>query len=214
MPDNHRSTYSNHGKSSMKSLRETARKSGLFNPPISIKELGKNLRLQPPFSLLDLVSRPAQIVYSTGSLISGDVSGWADLAILSDGHWSFRGHLHDNGTIFGDEYLFVMALQYADASGKVVAVQQKGTLGAVTGGSRDVDWQQDGHDPFISDNWDDIRRQGYRASLTAGIDSSQIWPVVMPIAFIAMAILGASTAEKTTWGQDEKGNPYVRFERK
>lgn len=196
----------------MNSLNTAARRAGFFNPPISLRELGKSLRLQPPISLRELINRPAQIVYSTGWLTAGDVSGWADIAILSNGYWSFRGHVHDNGTIFGDKYTLVIALQYADSSGKTVAVKQDGTLGAVTGRSRDGDWQQEGYDPFISNNWDNIRSLGYSASLRAETDSSQVWPFVMPILAIGMAILGATSSKKTTWGKDENNNPYVNFD--
>ena len=198
----------------MKSILEAARKSGFFQKPISIKELGLSLRLKTPFSLKELVNRPAQIIYRTGHFSSGDVSGWADLAIQSNGYWSFRGHLHDNGFFFGDEYTLIMTLEYIDTSKKMVAVKQKGTLGAVTGTSRDEDWLQAGHDQFVAENWDGIRSQGCSASLEAGADPAQIWPTVMPVVALAGLVLylfGGST--KSKWGTDERGNPYVEFSR-
>lgn len=186
----------------MKSLREASGKSGFVGPVISARGVAQSLQLASPISLRALMDKPVSVIFETGEISAGDVSGWAQLGLLSNGFWSFRGHLHDSGTIFGDKYALVVALNFVDSSGNALAVQQEGALGGgVTGGSRDVDWQQDGFDPVIAENWNRIRELGITARLEVGPDIGQIVAGIfagLATGLIAVGIIILATGGKGT----------------
>jgi hypothetical protein len=104
---------------------------------------------------------PEQITFKTGEAKAGDVKGWGEWTLFSNGRWMFRGHLHDSGTLVGDFYTFVMSLNYVvESSREIISVKQEGRLGAVVGGERNVDWSQQGKDAKIAADWSNIVAQG------------------------------------------------------
>jgi hypothetical protein len=177
----------------MQNLREVAQKFGLATTPISMRGLASQLGLSPPISLQNLVNHPATLTYKTGIMSAGDVSGSAELGISSSGHWSFRGRLDDKGTLVGDSYVLVIALNFVDTSGQIAVVKQEGSLGgSVFGESRNVTWQQDGYDPLIALNWNNIRDKGFTAKLEVGPDAAQIFQAVVTSIAIVIAVVAVA----------------------
>jgi hypothetical protein len=148
----------------MVSIRESIQKVQAIDEHsvVSLGELAQQIGLDSFMSLRELAKYldPEQITFKTGEAKAGDVKGWGEWTLFSNGYWMFRGHLHDSGTIVGDYYTLVMSLNYVEASGEIITVQQEGRLGAVVGGSRDVDWLQRGRDTRIAANWSNIVAQG------------------------------------------------------
>ncbi|CCI16437.1 hypothetical protein MICAE_870003 [Microcystis aeruginosa PCC 9806] len=198
----------------MKNMRDVARKSGFSDSVISIRELGRSLDMVPPISLTELSHRPAVIVYDTGFIIASTVSGRVQLAIVSDGEWSFRGELSDQATLVGDKFEMEMKLNFVDSKGNYKSVTQTGELGSqVVGDSRKFSWQQNGIDPFIRDNWDNIRANGYSGRLTVHDSPAQVFALVGLGIFVGMAVplVIAMASGKGHWerGDNENQIKYV-----
>jgi hypothetical protein len=203
----------------MKNMRDVARKSGFSDSVISIRELGRSLDMVPPISLTELSHRPAVIVYDTGFIIASTVSGRVQLAIVSDGEWSFRGELSDQATLVGDRFEMEMKLNFVDSKGNYKSVTQTGELGSqVVGPSRKFSWLKGGNDPFIRDNWDNIRANGYSGRLTVSDSGTQVFALVGLGIVVGMAVpLVISMASgKGHWerGDNDKEIRYVPHDEK
>jgi len=175
----------------MRSLRAAAQKAGLDQPPLSVRNMAKRFRLPEPLSLLRLLEElaPDRIVFETGHVEAGDVSGSARLGLLSTGWWSFKGHLKDSGDFFGDNYVFAAVLNHVDQSGKTLrGVKKEGTLD----GGDSEDFQVDGRDSWIAENWDAIKSKGFRWKLHADTHASagEVLEFVMGALFVG-AVVGA-----------------------
>jgi hypothetical protein len=166
----------------MLSLREAARATGFPDPIISVQHLTSPYFLGPSPSLRDLIADlvPEQVTFNTGEIKAGDVKGWGALTIFSNGQWLFRGHLHDSGTLLGDDYVFVIALNYVDASGQAIAVAQQGTLG-ISGTAQNADWEQQGSDPRIKTNWQNYASHGVTFRLRATTDLDALGKTLLEI---------------------------------
>jgi hypothetical protein len=167
------------------------------------------------------------LVFDTGPMRADYVTGWAQLAITSNGFWSFRGHVHDAAFI-GHNYAVGVAIDFRDASGKTIAVTQEGSLhGTLAVGDRVDDWQQNGSDTpdsFIVDNWDALRHVGIKWTLhvsTSAIDVVET--IVFPLTVVVIGaglILFASDPKTTcTWfpgpdpnNPDDPKRPILRCE--
>ncbi len=175
----------------LRSLRDATHKAGFTEPVISLQRLAPHYHLGPSLSLQDLMGDlvPEHVTFNTGEIKAGDVKGWAELTILSNGYWLFRGHLHDSGTFFGDHYLLAIALNYVDESRHIIAVQQQGKLG-VSGDSQRVDWEQQGREPKIKANWHHLVSHGMTPRLAVSPDISD-FTVVLANVLLGIATVGA-----------------------
>ena len=146
------------------------------------------------------------VVFDSGMLGPSTVSGQAQLALSSDGFWSFRGSVHESGAV-GHNYFFAFALNVTDSAGKTLAFVQQGSVsGTFDVGSRDDTWQQDGYDPFIVASWDTIRTSGYNARLHVSTDPLQAVEAVLAGLFTAAAAAGfAVFAANATCNWQAKG---------
>jgi hypothetical protein len=154
-----------------------------------------------PVSITRLRSLPPQtVVLDSGPLGPSTVSSSAQLAMNSDGYWSFRGNIHESGFI-GHDYAFAMTLDFLDASGKAVSFLQEGTVHGTTDpfGSRDDDWQQNGHSSLIADNWVIIKTKGIRSNLHVSTN-----PIQAVEAVFAPIVLALSAAGYTLFSPDAK----------
>jgi len=202
----------------MVSLREATQIAEFPDPVISLRRLAHPYGLGPSLSLQELIGEldPEQITFKTGEIKAGDVKGWGELTVLSNGYWIFRGHLHDSGTIVGDHYRFVMALKHVDDSGEALAVNQQGTLGAIVGGSRNADWEQKGRDPKLAAaNWHDIVSQGATYTLKVDPDLKKLAGVigefVLTLGAIGLYFLTAGNAKNCRREIDPvTGNEVIR----
>ncbi len=167
----------------MLSLREAARATGFTDPVISVQRLTSPYFLAPSPSLRDLIGDlvPDQVTFNTGEMEAGDVKGWAALTIFSNGHWLFRGHVHDSGTILGDDYVFVMTLNYVDESGKALAIAEQGTLKITSGAARNDDWSQQGAERRIKANWHNYASHGMTWRLRATTDLDALGKILLVI---------------------------------
>jgi hypothetical protein len=82
------------------------------------------------------------------------VGGYAHLTIRSDGTYSFSGHFHDSGAT---EYNMQLAWAVKDSINKVFTFEHQGHVsGTFEAGSRDDDWDNEGQNDAIRDNWANI----------------------------------------------------------
>lgn len=175
----------------MKSVRRVTDRLGVA--VISARALASEFRLAPPTSLLAILRRlelkldPETIVRNSGELGPSTTSGWAQLLFNSAGFWCYRGHMHESGFI-GHHYAFTAVIDFKDAFGRVIAFVQQGEIDGTVDpfGSRDSDWQQNGHDPFFSDNWDSLKHCKAKFELRVTTDPSE--------AIVAIAGIGLVTA--------------------
>ncbi len=169
----------------MLSLREAALQTGFPDPVISVQRLTSPYFLGPSPSLRDLIGDlvPEQVTFNTGEIKAGDVKGWGAWTIFSNGYWLFRGHLHDSGTLLGDDYVFVIALNYVDESGQAIAVAQQGTLG-ISGTAQNADWAHQGRDPRIKANWHNFASHGVTFRLRAETDLDALGKTLRDIGLV------------------------------
>jgi hypothetical protein len=182
----------------MKSLKQAIQKAepiiGRISFPVSLRKLAHRVQLSSlPTSLKTLIQtqpKPEHLILQSGELHADTVRGWVQLGISSDGFWSFRGHVHENGFV-GHNYAFTVALEFVDSSGNVPIFSQEGALGGAVNpfDSRDEDWQQDGQSAILNQNWETIRGQGIRSKLHVATDPFQVVAVVfMPLVIIAAGV--------------------------
>jgi hypothetical protein len=99
----------------------------------------------------DSISFHQQVLTPSGTALGG----WVEVALQSNGDWSFKGHMHDSGF---DSYSFRVVAVVDSGAGVPVAAQQSGSVvGTLGSGSRDFDWTQTGNNPLMSSSWDQVR---------------------------------------------------------
>jgi uncharacterized membrane protein len=82
------------------------------------------------------------------------VGGYSHLTIRKDGSYSFTGHFHDSG---GTEYNMALAWVVADSENRGYSFEHQGHVaGTFESGSRDDNWQVDGQNDAIAENWASI----------------------------------------------------------
>jgi hypothetical protein len=83
------------------------------------------------------------------------LGGWVEITLRADGSYVFRGHMHGSGF---DPYEFrVVAIVRSGSGAGMVAAQKSGEVGGtVGGGSRDVDWVEEGVNPNIAADWANV----------------------------------------------------------
>jgi hypothetical protein len=145
-----------------------------------------------------LTLRNEQMIYDTGTAHADTVHGWAQLAIQDDGNWSFRGHVHENGVI-GHDYAFAIGLNQLDDSGHVMAFIEEGKLGgtvAIGGPSRDDDWDRNGHDSRIAENWDGIKQKGVTGQFHVATDPFQAFEfaisALLAVRYVVLGVVAAA----------------------
>jgi hypothetical protein len=106
-------------------------------------------------------SFPNQLDFDWNPIVFGGgvpVGGYSHLTIRKDGTYTCSGHFHDSG---GTEYnmALVWALTYAE---NVITFQHSGHVsGTFESGSRDDNWNTDGQNDAIAQNWADIVARNY-----------------------------------------------------
>src|SRR5262249_37871282 len=107
----------------------------------------------------------------------GDVHYQGTLTIHSDGKWNWKAHLHDSGTLFGDNYFVSVWLKVPysseELSGEAHDLRPntlaRGALGAVFGGSRNADIDQSNeNDPYSGNGPNRWLQQHYIEAIDNG----------------------------------------------
>jgi hypothetical protein len=211
----------------MKSLKQTVQEAepivGRISSPINVRALANRFQLRlSPISLKTLVetpSKPEHLILESGELNADTVRGWAQLGISSDGFWSFRGHVHEDGFV-GHNYAFTVALEFIDLSGNVPIFSQEGGLGGTVDpfDSRDEDWQQDGQSSMFNQNWETIRSQGIRTNLHVATDPFQVvetvfLPLIAAVVAIGFILFASDSDTKCEWQPtpDNQGGAGVDY---
>jgi hypothetical protein len=166
-----------------------------------------------PLSMLRLMNDldPDAIMFHTGAIAAGDVSGSADLGLLSNGFWSFKGSLHDKGKLYGDNYSLGIALHHADKSGNTIGFQQKDHIDH----GDDDNFQQNGRSQWIEDNWAGLKKNdGWTWKLHSDphADSGEVWAIVVEAIFAVVAVVGVvlwlhgESQGTCEWATDDHGS--------
>jgi hypothetical protein len=202
----------------MKTLKEALAKSYWLklpaNQPISVRYVAEKALMKPPISLLGLIKRldPELVVFSSGKLEADTVTGEAHLAMNSAGFWSFKGYVDEHAAFIGHDWIFAFILMFKDPSGNNMSWKEEGTLWASVepGGPSRADWQQDGRDILIAENWDVIKKIQFHYELSVGLDLATFISNLFTLGIIAAVVwMIASPKTEASWGRDEKGNPRV-----
>jgi hypothetical protein len=177
----------------------------------STRDLALAMRMTVPISLIQLVGTldllpPATVIFDSGTLGPSTVTASAQVGIQGDGLASFRGHIHESGAI-GHNYLFAIALlDLQDSQGNTLVFAHEGKVnGQLNIGSSDDDWQTDGHNVLISDNWDIAKKSGFHAHLHVSTDPMQAIETIITGGFaavgvVAFALFASDPETKCTWG--------------
>jgi hypothetical protein len=121
--------------------------------PDSVCPTGAGHAAAGPFFVLphDL---PNQLDFGFNPIVFGTgipVGGFAHLTIHSDGTYNFTGHFHDSGA---DEFNTALAWVVKDFLSHGYSFAHSGHVaGTFESGSRNDDWNNDGQNDAIKDNW-------------------------------------------------------------
>jgi hypothetical protein len=166
----------------VRSLQALAASAGMRSRPISLTAmLGV---LATPVTFHSVITTPS------GTALGGTV----DLALFSDGRFTFKVHMHDSGY---DPYTFRVRCAARAPNGVTVVFQTSGHTDG-TGSNlfghvdRDFDYSEDSHNPMIQAYWLDIRQ----ASITVGKAYEDVG-ALHTIEDIAKDLLGFLVAEVT-----------------
>ena len=188
-----------------KSLQAAVTKAGA-GQPASAQLLAFEHGFKQPVSTAALIREleVEQVIFETGHMSAGDVSGTAKLAVLSNGWFSLKINLHDSGDFFGDN--FKVELRFG---GGGHSVHWSGHLDA----DANLDKQADGMDPAVASNWKAIKSSGFTWHLHAepAVGGDE-WAHIVALALgagglVIAAIMGGSSCN---WTQDARGNQIVR----
>jgi hypothetical protein len=171
--------------------------------PISVFALIRHL--DPEVIVLDQLLGPSTTTLST------------QLALMSNGFWSYRGSIHESGLV-GHNYSCTFALDVRDPLGKTIVFEHHGTIrGLVIPGDSDDSWQQDGHSPFIADTWDTVKLATGTAHLHVSTEPMDAFlvtsagAVALAVgAFVALTMSGSDV--KCHWS-NEIGGPRCEWGR-
>jgi len=202
----------------MKTLRTAAKKANLDQPTLSIQDLATTRKvLSQPVSVLRLLNhlQPEQVIWETGEVAVGDVSGWGQLAVLSSGWISWRGHLEDDGDFYGDDYAFAVVLKHPDGSGTGYGLKDEGHID----GGESTSFQVDAYDAWIEANWDAIKTKGYVWKLHAdpAVGPDEVLEFILKDLGVAVALVGivvvmfiaGSEGSGCEWAQPPEGQEGV-----
>ena len=189
----------------MNSLRAAALKHGAGTPPLKARAWAQGVGMSAPIHLRDLDNQldPEQVILDSGPIVFSDstpVSGEAQVGLLSNGFWSFRGHVHNSGFL-GFNYVCAAALDVKDPSGNPLAFANSGTIhGTADIGSRDDSWQQDGQNQVIADAWDRVKTSGLTARMHVSTDPIGVIETVLVGLFAgAVTLLTGSAVVNCQW---------------
>jgi hypothetical protein len=147
----------------------------------SVRAMAAAVGLATPFSLSVLIRRlqPEMVVLKSGPLGPSTVTASAELTLLSDGTWWFKGSIHNSGGL-GENYLYSIALDFSDASGNHLAFVNTGEVGGlVDARSRDDSWDQANFDQRIADQWDVIKNTGFNDLCHVSTDAISVLETVI-----------------------------------
>jgi len=126
-----------------------------------------NVTLGPAAGQLDVqgsVPLPDQLDFDWNPIVFGGgvpVGGYSHLTIRKDGTYAFSGYFHDSGAT---EYNMALVWAVKDSQNNVYTFEHKGHVsGTFESGSRDDDWETDGQNDAIAQNWASIVASDYAA---------------------------------------------------
>lgn len=186
----------------------------------SMRDLGRKLGLASPMSLRTLDDTlkglpPASVVFSSGSVEANFVHGWSQLGIQSDGLFSFRGHVHESG-VAGDNYFFMVALLDVknSAGNTLVFPQDDWVAGQLDFGPSDRDFQNDGFNQLLVDQWDTARNSQVQFRLHVSSNPLQVTETfALGLIVAAGVIFGGYGASRCNWhaGTGEQQGTFTCF---
>jgi hypothetical protein len=171
-----------------------------------IRDLAIKLGMPFPVSIRDLLGvlnklPPAVAVFSSDPIEANYVRGGAQLGIGSDGLYSFRGNLHENGEI-GDNYFVAVALlDVHDSSGKTFVAGHDGWLaGQLAFGDSDDSFQDDRFSQLLKDQWDAAKNSRVQFILHVSTNPLQLTETFVASLFVVVGVvLGGIFAGKADW---------------
>jgi hypothetical protein len=174
----------------------------------SIRDLALQLGMTVPISIRGLVVTlnrlpPAIVIFNSPEQGPSTVSGSAQLGLQSDGCASFFSHVRESGAI-GHNYFFSIALlDVVDAQGKMLVFVHEGTVHGILPGDRDDDKQTDGFNPFIADQWNNVKNSGFEAHLHVSTNPIQALESLV-VAFYAARIIALAAVGVAIFVSDPK----------
>jgi hypothetical protein len=183
----------------MKSLRETARKAGITDVPLSTHSLAQRSGLTAPVSLTALMgaleTSPATGGHIEEAKFSGNITtptgtalrGTVDLTLRSDGNYAAHFHMRATGV---PDYDYQVRAIFTAANGLAFALQQSGHVE----GSGFNPLGKPGHDdhdingwhPFIKQFWPDVKAG--HLNVTKEYSPTGVIGVVQDIASVVLEI--------------------------
>ncbi|MCM3906074.1 MAG: hypothetical protein ND866_30690 [Pyrinomonadaceae bacterium] len=102
-------------------------------------------------------------------------NGWAELTIVSNGSWEYKGSIRATGTLSYDVAI-ASAFDFKDSNGRGIAFAEEGDVEGtlVLGGNREHTWKKTGFDPFIRDNWDTLQSAGLKTVLKVDFGAGDV----------------------------------------
>lgn len=166
----------------MQSMRANASRLRFHLEPLSLLELSSGFQCAP--SLTAVCAIPERVVVRNSfDGDNTDVEGTYTLVLESDGRWEIAADFKDEGTVFGDEFGFGLALRF-DNDPVLKAMTYQGSLGA-----RDrAHWSEAGMEPSFVHHWREIAERRFEISwhLKTG-------PITVEVLFAGL-LIGFGTA--------------------
>ena len=198
----------------MTSLRTDLR---LSDSVVSIRKRAGDAHLSEPISARKLANEmtPEVVRVGSGEIKAGDVSGTAEVAIASNGGYSFSGALHTKRIFFGDKFTIVATLNHADANGQGVAFRQEGQFESahLLGDAKTtIPWTIGGDDNWIESNWEALKTAGvsFRLFTAWNVPVVDILRFIFIGGLVSFAFLVGGSSKDGCWMNDDGGNLTYR----
>jgi hypothetical protein len=160
------------------STRDLARKLDV-GPPVSIKELNRELDRLPPDYVRRNKNLEARFVHASGSLF-----------LQSDGAFAFSGQAREEG-FFGSNFLLTATVvDVKDAQGRALTFAHSDSLaGKRLIGFSDKNWTDYGMSTMIADQWEQARSSPVKFYLHVSTDPLSVTQVV--VGGLLLPVIGA-----------------------
>jgi len=136
---------------------------------------------------------PDTVILASGPLNpDAPITGWVELVMNSAGFFSYRGHLHNSGFV-GYHFAVASAPHFQDANGAVLVASEEEHIGGTSSweDSRDHDWQKDGFEPRIRDNWEALKQSGMTTTLKVESTAGDVINEVLGLVGISLGVVAA-----------------------
>ncbi len=193
--------------SSTKSFEKAASTAGL-SPPLNVRAIASKYSLSSPISVIDLMGKlaPQQRIWGSAFLKAGDVEGNGFVAVQSDGKFSIKADLSDQGQLYGDNFTLTATSNGGNFSAYIKA--------HLDGGGAEFHNHADGQDQSIEKVWPNIRDHSVHWELdsTQAVGGDEWAGVIAEVAGVAGLIIAAVVGgHSANWSQDSQGNTTVTF---